>query len=93
MNCFVSEPVEGIKHKVSLCSAITHTFLIHCLLREWILDPLFDFGVQNPFVSRVHLCPNARLTMVRYYENETTFRFNWEKVATAFWCRYPNPER
>ncbi|XP_059622592.1 protein preli-like [Phlebotomus argentipes] len=29
--------------------------------------------------------------MVKYYEERTTFNFNWEQVAQAFWQKYPNP--
>ncbi|XP_054167251.1 PRELI domain-containing protein 1, mitochondrial-like [Oppia nitens] len=28
---------------------------------------------------------------MRYYETSHTFRYNWEQVSKAFWCRYPNP--
>ncbi|KAI5706362.1 hypothetical protein M8J76_015304 [Diaphorina citri] len=30
--------------------------------------------------------------MVKYFENKTVFRFNWEQVAQGYWRRYPNPE-
>lgn len=29
--------------------------------------------------------------MVKYYETDTTFQFNWSQVAQGFWQRYPNP--
>ncbi|XP_055704049.1 protein preli-like [Phlebotomus papatasi] len=29
--------------------------------------------------------------MVKYFEDKTTFNFNWEQVAQAFWLKYPNP--
>ncbi|XP_015116261.1 PRELI domain-containing protein 1, mitochondrial [Diachasma alloeum] len=29
--------------------------------------------------------------MVKYYENSTTFQFDWSQVAQGFWKRYPNP--
>lgn len=29
--------------------------------------------------------------MPNYYEHSTTFNFNWDQVAQAFWQRYPNP--
>jgi len=29
--------------------------------------------------------------MAKYYENSTTFNFNWDQVAQAFYRRYPNP--
>lgn len=29
--------------------------------------------------------------MVKYYEHNTTFQFNWSQVAQGFWQRYPNP--
>lgn len=28
---------------------------------------------------------------MRYYESSQTFKYNWEQVVKAFWCRYPNP--
>lgn len=30
--------------------------------------------------------------MVKYFENKTTFHYNWDQVAQGFWRRYPNPE-
>ncbi|KAK0080299.1 hypothetical protein PV325_000150 [Microctonus aethiopoides] len=30
--------------------------------------------------------------MVKYYEDSTTFQFNWNQVAQGFWKRYPNPQ-
>lgn len=29
--------------------------------------------------------------MVRYYENSSTYQFNWNQVVAGFWQRYPNP--
>ncbi|CAD6216208.1 GSCOCG00004427001-RA-CDS [Cotesia congregata] len=29
--------------------------------------------------------------MVKYYESNTVFQFNWSQVAQGFWKRYPNP--
>ncbi|GAB6023453.1 hypothetical protein CHUAL_008233 [Chamberlinius hualienensis] len=29
--------------------------------------------------------------MGKYYENHSDFKFSWDQVAQAFWCRYPNP--
>lgn len=29
--------------------------------------------------------------MVKQYENDTVFQFNWNQVAQGFWQRYPNP--
>jgi len=29
--------------------------------------------------------------MVRYYEGSHTFSYDWDQVARAYWCRYPNP--
>uniref|UniRef100_A0A6B2EFC4 Putative intramitochondrial sorting protein family member n=1 Tax=Phlebotomus kandelakii TaxID=1109342 RepID=A0A6B2EFC4_9DIPT len=29
--------------------------------------------------------------MVKYFQDSTTFNFNWEQVAQAFWQKYPNP--
>ncbi|XP_050595261.1 PRELI domain-containing protein 1, mitochondrial isoform X1 [Bombus affinis] len=29
--------------------------------------------------------------MVKYYESNTIFQFNWDQVARGFWQRYPNP--
>ncbi|KAI1278096.1 PRELI domain-containing protein 1, mitochondrial [Halotydeus destructor] len=28
---------------------------------------------------------------MRYYEGQHTFDYSWDKVARAYWCRYPNP--
>ncbi|RWS15257.1 PRELI domain-containing protein 1-like protein [Dinothrombium tinctorium] len=29
--------------------------------------------------------------MVRYFESTHRYKYNWEQVVRAFWCRYPNP--
>ena len=31
--------------------------------------------------------------MPRYFEDKTIFEYSWEQVVTAFWKKYPNPNR
>lgn len=98
--------MEKIELKSSCCqkrigtnaqgvTSLSTLFLVVCLVRhEQNTDCNLDLIRLKTFVPSHSIFASGRFSiMVRYYENETLFKFNWEKVATAFWCRYPNPER
>lgn len=85
----------GIRSSSSFSSLLFHFLLTQLTLCAsfLFLQSLSPVFTTNAFFLVFVIVHQVLFTMTKYHESEHQFKFSWEQVCRAFWCRYPNPYR